>query len=89
LVVKDLPEDQAELLGIEDGGVLVDSVEDGPAQEGGIRAGDVILIFDGQPVPDKQAFRSLLDTVKGGRSVAVLVQRGDGRMFYPIRIPAD
>jgi len=89
LVVKDLPEDQAELLGIEDGGVLVDSVEDGPAQEGGIRAGDVILLFDNRPVPDKQAFRALLDSVKGGRSVAVLVQRGDGRMFYPVRVPAD
>jgi serine protease Do len=89
LVVKDLPEDQADLLGIDGGGVLVDSVETGPAQEGGIRAGDIILMFDGQPVPDKQAFRTLLDTVKGGRSVAVLVQRGDGRMFYPIRIPAE
>jgi len=89
LVVKDLPEDQAGMLGIDGGGVVVDSVEPGPAQEGGIRAGDVILMFDGQPVPDKQAFRKLLDTVKGGRSVAVLVQRGDGRMFYPVRIPAD
>jgi len=89
LVVKDLPEDQAELLGIEDGGVLVDSVEDGPAQEGGIRAGDVILMFDNRPVPDKQAFRELLDSVKGGRPVAVLVQRGDGRMFYPVRVPPD
>jgi len=89
LVVRDLPEDQADLLGIDGGGVLVESVEPGPAQEGGIRAGDIILTFDGQAVPDKQAFRTLLDTIKGGRSVAVLVQRGDGRMFYPVRIPAD
>jgi len=89
LVVEDLPQDQAELLGISDGGVLVDSVEEGPAQEGGIRAGDIILLFDGAPVPDKQAFRAALDDVEAGESVAVLVHRGDGRMFYPIRVPAD
>jgi serine protease Do len=40
-------------------------------------------------VTDTQRFRQLLDTVQPGDSVAVLVQRGDGRMFYAIRIPAE
>jgi serine protease Do len=89
LVVKDLSEDEREQMRIPDGGVLVESVEEGPAQQGGIRAGDIIISFDNQPVADSKAFRSLLDAVKPGQSVAVLVQRGDGRMFYPIRIPAE
>ncbi len=89
LVVKDLSEDEREQLKIPEGGVLVESVEEGPAQQGGIRAGDVIVSFDNQPVTNSGDFRSLIDAVRPGQSVAVLVQRGDGRMFYPIRVPAD
>jgi serine protease Do len=89
LVVKDLSEDEREQLKIPEGGVLVESVEEGPAQQGGIRAGDVIVSFDNQPVANSGDFRSLIDAVRPGQSVAVLVQRGDGRMFYPIRVPAD
>lgn len=89
LVVADLSADERERMGLEDRGVIVEGVESGPAQRGGIRAGDVIISFDGEPVPDTRRFRQLLDAVQPGDSVAVLVQRGDGRMFYPIRIPVE
>ena len=89
LVVEDLDDDQRERLGITTGGVLVEFVEDGPAQRGGIRAGDVILSFDHQPVTDARQLRQLLDDAAAGRAVAVLVQRGDTRTFYPIRMPKD
>jgi serine protease Do len=89
LVVEDLNADEEERLGVQNGAVIVESVEDGPAQQGGIRAGDIIISFDKEPVPDTNRFRQLLDRVQPGESVAVLVQRGDGRMFYPIRIPAE
>jgi len=89
LVVEDLSPDDRERLGMDKGGVIVESVEHGPAQQGGIRAGDIIINFDNEPVADARRFRQLLDAVKPGDSVAVLVQRGDGRMFYPIRIPAE
>ncbi|ESQ16333.1 MAG: hypothetical protein N838_06130 [Thiohalocapsa sp. PB-PSB1] len=91
LVVRDLNDDDRQPLGLseEHGGVLVESVEEGSAQQGGIRAGDIIIAFHNQPVTDSQQFRALLDGVKGGQLVAVLVQRGDGRMFYPIRIPME
>ncbi|WP_296900396.1 DegQ family serine endoprotease [Thiohalocapsa sp.] len=89
LVVEDLTAEERERLGLSDRGVIVESVESGPAQQGGIRAGDIIVSFDNEPVPDTKRFRQLLDAVQPGESVAVLVQRGDGRMFYPIRIPAE
>jgi serine protease Do len=89
LVVAELTDEDRTQLGIPEGGVLVESVEEGPAQQGGIRAGDIILSFNQQPVTDSRGFRALLDKVEPGQSVAVLVQRGDGRMFYPIRIPKD
>ncbi len=89
LVVKDISDDERVQLGLEPGGVLVENVEEGPAQHGGIRTGDVIISFNNQDVTDSRQFRALLDEVKGGQPVAVLVQRGDGRMFYPIKIPAE
>jgi serine protease Do len=89
LVVEDLSADERERLGIEDGGVIVDSVEDGPAQQAGIRAGDVIVSFGSEPVADTKRFRELVEQMQEGKPVAVLIQRGDGRMFYPIRIPVQ
>ncbi len=89
LVVEDLSAEARERLGLRERGVIVDSVESGPAQRGGIRAGDIIISFDGEAVPNSNRFRQLLDAVEPGDAVAVLVQRGDGRMFYPIRIPAE
>ncbi len=87
LVVHDLTGDQREQLGIEQGGVLVESVAAGPAERAGLQAGDVILLLDGQPVDDLAGFNRILEGIEPERSFAVLVQRGDGRMFYPIRMP--
>jgi serine protease Do len=67
--------------------VLVEGVEPGPAEQAGLISGDVILMLDNQPVQDLAVFNSILDAIPSGRSVAVLVQRGDGRMFHAIRVP--
>ncbi len=87
LVLRDLTPAQRKQLGTEDGGVLVQRVEDGAAEKAGLRAGDVILLLDSKSIRDKQHLSEILDGIEPGRSVAVLVQRGDGRLFYPIRIP--
>jgi serine protease Do len=89
LVVTDLTSDQREQLSIDSGGALVESVENGPAEEAGIRAGDVILMLDNQNVQNAAQLKDLLDKVEAGRSVAALIQRGDGRMFFAVRVPKD
>jgi serine protease Do len=62
-----------------DKGVLVTSVdEDGPAGKGGLKAGDVIVKFDGQAIEDAEDLRDQVRKAEGGRDVAVTVQR-DGR----------
>jgi predicted metalloprotease with PDZ domain len=60
-------------------GVLVTSVEkDGPAGKAGLKAGDVILKFDGKSVEAGDDLRDQVRRTEGGKDVAVTVQR-DGR----------
>ncbi|WP_296806345.1 DegQ family serine endoprotease [Thiocapsa sp.] len=87
LFVSEITPEQREQLSVTGGGVLVDGVERGPAEQAGLTPGDVILMLDNQPVQDLAGFNSILDAIPSGRSVAVLVQRGDGRMFHAIRVP--
>jgi serine protease Do len=87
LVVRNLSADQRDQLGIKSGGVLVENVQNGPAEEAGIRSGDVILMIDNQNVQNAAQFKKILDKVEPGRSIAALIQRGDGRMFFAIRVP--
>jgi serine protease Do len=89
LVVGDLDSEQRNQLELEEGGVIVQEVKPGAAERAGVGPGDVILMFDNQLVKDASHFRELLEGVEAGRSVAVLVQRGDGRMFFAVRIPKD
>jgi S1-C subfamily serine protease len=60
-------------------GVLVTSVDaDGPAAKAGMKAGDVILKFDGKAIEDGHDLREAVSDAEGGKEVAVTVQR-DGR----------
>nr|WP_242482589.1 DegQ family serine endoprotease [Thiocystis violacea] len=89
VVVRDLTADQRQQLGVEKGGVLIEAIDPGPADDAGLNAGDVILMFDNQGVASVTDFNRVLEGVLPGRSVAVLVQRGDNRMFYAIKLPKD
>jgi serine protease Do len=79
------PEIAAEL-GVPKGtaGVVVGGVRDGgPAQEAGLRRGDVILGVDGQPVRSvDEAQRALVAPRPGGHIVRL--QRGDAALFLTL-----
>jgi len=89
LVVGDPNAEQRDQLGLEQGGVIVREVRPGAAERAGIDPGDVILMFDGKPVEGAKQFRELLADIEPGRSVATLIQRGDGRVFFAVRIPEE
>ena len=76
-----------EKLGIDRGGVLVELVKEGPAAQAGLAVGDVILMLDQQIVENLSGFNRILESLAAGRAVSVLIQRGEGRMFYALRIP--
>jgi serine protease Do len=87
IAARDLTEDQRYQLDIPEGGVLIDELTDGPAAQAGLAEGDVIMMLDGQAISDLEGFNRVLEVIEPGRTVAVLIQRGDGRVFYAIRVP--
>ena len=87
LSVSDLSGGQRKESDVEEGGVLVESVEDGPARHGGIVKGDVIVMFNNVRVKDAEQFTALVDKAPAGEMVPVLVQRRGGPIFLAVKVP--
>ncbi len=86
LAVESISEDRRERLGNPDGGVVITEVQSDAAYRAGLRRGDVILRINNKPVHDMDDFRTLVEAIEPGRSVALLIYR-DGistfRAFTP------
>jgi serine protease Do len=65
------------------GGLLVEAAS-GQAARAGLRNGDVVLSLNNQPVTSPAQFRQLAD--RAGKRFALLIQRGDARLFVPFRL---
>jgi serine protease Do len=65
------------------GGVVVEEVA-GAALRAGVRPGDVIVSVNSVAVKSPEQLRELIG--KAGKSVALLVQRDDSRIFIPVTI---
>ncbi len=85
IVVKDLSEKQKKELQSEHG-ILVERVDEGPAQKAGIRDGDIILLMNNVKIRDIEHFNQLLDGLSRNRSVPVLIQRRGGPIFLALMI---
>jgi serine protease Do len=65
------------------GGVVVEDVA-GAAAKAGVRPGDVIVSVNNVPVKNPEQLRELIG--KAAKSVALLVQRDDARIYIPVTI---
>jgi len=85
LAVEGLPENAEERLSVA-GGVRVLNAE-GPAAEAGIRAGDIITRLNNQEIVDVNSFMEVAEGLPAGRSVPVLILRGQAPTFLALRVP--
>jgi len=82
LTARPLTNQEADQLGVK-GGLFVENAE-GPAAQAGMQRGDVILAINNAPVTDVKTFRQQLE--RAGKRFALLVQRGEQRLYLPIRL---
>jgi serine protease Do len=82
LAVRPLTSDEKREANTKDG-LLVEQAS-GPAAEAGLQQGDVVLAANGSPVSSVNDLRNAVDKSKG--HIALLVQRGDSRLFVPVRV---
>ncbi|MFZ3088092.1 MAG: DegQ family serine endoprotease [Methylotenera sp.] len=77
IVIQELSKDLAESFGMKNtNGALVAAVEkNGPADKGGLEAGDVIIKFDGKPIMTSSDLPRVVGTAKPGKAAAVEVLR--------------
>ncbi len=62
-------------------GMRISGVSPGsPAESAGIKAGDILVSFDGKAVPNIEALQEVLTAAKAGVAVKVVVLRGDQRL---------
>jgi len=64
-------------------GLLVEDVS-GAAARAGVEPGDVVLAVNGTPAKSVDQVRAILS--KSDKSVALLIQRGEDKIFVPVRI---
>jgi serine protease Do len=85
LVVSDMSAEQRSELQAPDHGVLITEVQDGPAKQAGVRAGDVVLMLDNAKVKDAKAFEEMASGLAPGKAVSILVQRQGNPIFLAVK----
>lgn len=83
LVVSDIPEAQRSELKIK-GGVLVTGAE-GAAARAGIRQDDILISLNNADITSSKQFAEMVRKLDQSKPVVMLVRRGDGALFVPIR----
>jgi serine protease Do len=86
IVVTDATDEEKELLQIEDHGVVVQSVNDGPARDAGLREGDVILMLDNKEVASVAEFNGMVEDLPRNKSIPILIQRRGNPTFLAFKL---
>jgi serine protease Do len=68
------------------GALIAGLTEDGPADQGGIEAGDVVVEFNGKPVDTMRALPRLVADTPPGEAVEVIVIRDGERLTLSVKV---
>ena len=86
LTLKELTVQQRKKLNNKNGLLVVDS--QGAVAQAGVRHGDVILGLNNSEIQSLEQFNKQLAGVPVGKTIALLVQRGENTLYVPVKIPA-
>ena len=84
LTLKELTPAQKKKLNGRNGLLVVDST--GLAAQAGIRRGDVILGLNNSESQSVELFNKQINAVPAGKTIAVLVLRGESTLYVPIKM---
>lgn len=87
VVVTELSEQHLQELGADTQGIWVERVLEGPAQQAGMQDGDLIVSINNRLLNSVDEFAELVQNLKSGSTVPVLVEREQGPVFLAIRVP--
>jgi serine protease Do len=87
LTVSELTAEQRKELGIA-GGLLVEDVQ-GAAARAGIRKGDILMALNNQDIKSVDQLTQQLTQFEKAKSVALLIRRGDGALYVPLRLDGN
>jgi serine protease Do len=89
VVIADLSQEQRRQLNINGKGVLVKSVNQGPAYSAGIRKGDIILRINNVDIENSRHFQTVIEKLPEGKSIPVLIHRRGSPIFLAMKIGKD
>ncbi len=84
LSLKELTAAQKKKLNGKNGLLVIEST--GAAAQAGIRRGDVILGLNNSETQSVEQFNKQINAITAGKTVAVLVQRGENTLYVPIKV---
>ncbi len=88
LIVEGIDDSMIETLSLQiSEGVIVTAVQAGAAKLAGIQENDVISMINNRKIRSLQDYRQTLRRAEAGKTLAFLVQRENGALFIPVRIP--
>jgi len=85
LNVRDLSTEEKKQLDLDYGVLVVQLEANSVAANAGIRKGDVLLLLNKKKVKNAKTYKAIAESLKKGRSAAVLVRRGRGSQFLVLK----
>jgi serine protease Do len=87
ITVADLSNEQRRNLGQEEQGVLVTTLDEGPAANAGLYPDDIILQVNHLPVKSANQFVELARELPKGKAIPLLVRRENEALYLAVRLP--
>jgi serine protease Do len=87
VVVEALPDSARQRAQVDHGVRVLEA--SGAAAEAGIRDGDIITRLNNREIDSPETFAKVVDSLQPGRSVPVLIVRGQAPTFLALRVPAE